>query len=104
MIGWIWQNVWRKYLLWIYIFTGTCGAGTELSVLGICEPCVLGTYKPGDNQDSCQSCPYGYSTPQVGAISVHQCSVGKYLGWNIVQWIYGFNTISFWISACYMIF
>ena len=54
---------------------------------------MLGTYKPGDNEDSCQSCPYGKSTPHVGAKYVDQCSVGKYLQWKIVDMWWDFTKV-----------
>ncbi|XP_052070616.1 uncharacterized protein LOC127709241 isoform X4 [Mytilus californianus] len=53
----------------------SCKAGTELSVSGTCELCAQGTYKSEDSQDTCQPCPYGYSTHKKGATSVQQCSV-----------------------------
>ncbi|XP_076073923.1 uncharacterized protein LOC143045353 isoform X3 [Mytilus galloprovincialis] len=53
----------------------SCRAGTELSVSGTCELCAQGTYKSDDSQDTCQPCPYGFSTQNKGATSVQQCSV-----------------------------
>lgn len=60
-------------------FPDSCRAGTELSVSGTCELCAQGTYKSDDSQDTCQPCPYGFSTQNKGATSVQQCSVGKFL-------------------------
>nr|XP_019922456.2 uncharacterized protein LOC105327443 isoform X8 [Crassostrea gigas] len=55
--------------------TSGCLAGQELSVSGVCVLCRHGFYKAQSNQASCQSCPYGTTTPDTGATSVNHCNI-----------------------------
>lgn len=63
--------------LCIVEFTAGCLAGQELSVSGVCVLCRHGFYKAQSNQASCQSCPYGTTTPDTGATSVNHCNISK---------------------------
>ncbi|XP_061181064.1 uncharacterized protein LOC133189681 [Saccostrea echinata] len=55
--------------------TAGCLAGEELSVRGVCVLCRRGFYKEGSTQASCQSCPYGTTTSNLGSKSVDQCNI-----------------------------
>ena len=66
--------------------TDVCELGQEISGDGQCRPCPRGSYQESRNHPVCLPCPYGWTTPTAGAMSLQDCSVGQ---WTIALRFYG---------------
>jgi len=51
-----------------------CEAGLQLSSLGTCEPCPIGSFRP-KGMPSCEACPPSLTTASVGSSSRAHCSL-----------------------------
>ncbi|XP_055875332.1 uncharacterized protein LOC106069146 isoform X3 [Biomphalaria glabrata] len=52
-----------------------CPPGTQLNSSGLCEPCPRGTYRVGDMQDQCTSCPGNVTTIETGHDQQSDCII-----------------------------
>uniref|UniRef100_A0A6G1S766 Sushi, von Willebrand factor type A, EGF and pentraxin domain-containing protein 1 n=1 Tax=Aceria tosichella TaxID=561515 RepID=A0A6G1S766_9ACAR len=64
-----------------------CEPGQQLSTLGACEPCPVGSFR-SRGRPACEPCPAGYTTETVGSSERRQCNlllcpVGHYLNVTI---------------------
>ena len=57
--------------------TDVCELGQEISSDGNCRPCPRGSYQESRDLPVCLPCPYGWTTPSVGAVSLQSCNVGQ---------------------------
>lgn len=55
-----------------------CPPGTQLNSSGLCEACPRGTYRVGDKQDQCTSCPGNVTTIETGHDQQSDCIIRKF--------------------------
>lgn len=61
-------------LTYFSVFSEDCQLGSEYDS-GICVFCKVGFYRNDSTMVRCQSCPYGYLTPDTGAVEISECVV-----------------------------
>ncbi|KAK3579234.1 hypothetical protein CHS0354_033305 [Potamilus streckersoni] len=53
-----------------------CSSGTQYTSIGICEPCLRGTYRTaGIGIVVCQNCPNGFTTTGTGTTQISDCNI-----------------------------